>query len=224
MSFRISCGPSTADAVRRTWWTSVVIVNDYGYKYEERSRVENEGAAILVASLTENGYHAPALDFDFAVESCPIGNGFSRLAFPGLVVRDRPWRKLLACLDRFGCLRPGFVHDETAWVDPEKTASVLELAVPIDVVPSSTPGHHHVYLDIEMKWRDYRRLCKRMQKAGLLEREFVKASFRRRMTMLFKPGLTKRQLIDDGIMLEVCDRSIASENQEHDAFAGVTGY
>ncbi len=51
-----------------------------------------------------------------------------------------------------------------------------------------------------MPWKDYRRLCKALAKVGLLEKGFVKLSLRRDMTMLFKPGLTKTQLIAEGRM------------------------
>ena len=98
MSFRFPADGEAAAPVRRTWWTCKLIKNSYDEDEEQRQRVGDEREALLVASLTENGYHAPALDFDLPVETIDRGEGVTRMRFPGLVLRARPWRKLLAHL------------------------------------------------------------------------------------------------------------------------------
>lgn len=60
----------------------------------------------------------------------------------------------------------------------------LDIDVPIRLVPSSTPGHHHLYIDTEMSWKDYKRLLRVMARCGILEEGFVRASIDRGSTML----------------------------------------
>lgn len=70
-------------------------------------------------------------------------------------------------------------------------APALDIDVPMGVVPSSTPGHNHLYFDVRMPWRRYKRLLKAMAAAGLLEEGYVKASIRRRHTALRVPWIRK---------------------------------
>ena len=37
----------------------------------------------------------------------------------------------------------------------EKHKPVLDLDMDVLVVPSTTPGHHHLYIDQAMSWKDY---------------------------------------------------------------------
>lgn len=201
MSYRSSAAARAAPAeLKRTWWTCRVVEDDYDGDYEVRERCPEE-QAILVASLTENGLHAPALDFDFPVEARPLEFGHTRLVMRTGPVRPRPWRKLLGLMTELGLLKRGFEADHGRHGDPSSPdALAFDLSVPATVLPSSTPGHSHVYLEAEMPWGDYLRLCKAMAKVGLLEKGYVRAAKRRRMTMLFKPGLTKARLVADGRM------------------------
>ncbi len=197
--------------VRRTWWItrieSAVVHGNYSdteVHREVRTRVDTEEEAYLVASLTENGYHAPALDFDFTVETELLEDGVTRLSFPGRVVSAQRWDKLLKRMADLGMLRAGFETDEAVWmspIGPLRNGMCIELAVPVHVLSSSTAGHHHVYIDVEMKWSKYWKLCKAMGDAGLLEREFVELAKSHGMSMLLKPGLTKLQLRARGIPL-----------------------
>jgi hypothetical protein len=70
-------------------------------------------------------------------------------------------------------------------------APVLDIDVPIGIVPSSTPGHCHLYIDVRMSWRQYKRMLKAMAAAGVLEEGYVKASIRRRHTAVRVPWLKK---------------------------------
>jgi hypothetical protein len=191
--------------VRRTWWItrieSAVVQGNYSdneVHREVRIRVPKEEDAFLIASLTENGYHAPALDFDFSVESVALSASVTRLTFPGRVVTARRWRRLLKRMAGLGLLRKGFQDDPVCWIDPSSGGMSLELGVPVQILPSSTPGHHHVYIDAEMKWRPYRALCKAMVRVGLLESAFVDLMISHSMSMLLRPGLTKLQLYSKG--------------------------
>jgi hypothetical protein len=70
-------------------------------------------------------------------------------------------------------------------------SAIFQLIVPAKLVPSSTEGHFHLYLETEMDWPDYLRLMRAMVEAGLLEKEWVDMNERRKMAMLRKVGYTK---------------------------------
>jgi hypothetical protein len=75
--------------------------------------------------------------------------------------------------------------------DTDRHAPVLDIDVPAYLVPSSTPGHSHLYIDVSMSWRTYKKLLRAMVKAGILEKGYVKASIRRRHTAVRVPWLKK---------------------------------
>lgn len=76
-------------------------------------------------------------------------------------------------------------------VVPGSHAPVLDIDVPAFLVPSSTPGHSHLYIDVPMSWRQYKRLLKAMSRANILERGYVKASVRRHHTSVRVPWVKK---------------------------------
>jgi hypothetical protein len=47
---------------------------------------------------------------------------------------------------------------------------VLDLDVPHRLVPSSTPGHSHLYIDVEVPEKQYRRLVEVLIECGILQR------------------------------------------------------
>lgn len=70
-------------------------------------------------------------------------------------------------------------------------APVLDMDIPCALVPSSTPGHFHLYIEKPMTWRTYRRLLKALGRAGVLEDGFVKASLDRGYTSVRVPWVKK---------------------------------
>lgn len=70
-------------------------------------------------------------------------------------------------------------------------SQVLDIDIPAALVPSSTPGHFHLFLEVPMSWRQYKRMLKAMAKAGVLEEGYVKASIRRKHTAVRVPWLKK---------------------------------
>lgn len=67
-------------------------------------------------------------------------------------------------------------------------APALDIDVPAALIPSSTPGHHHLYFDTLMTWEDYHKLLRVMAEVGLIESGYVLAAEARKATMLRKPG------------------------------------
>ena len=70
----------------------------------------------------------------------------------------------------------------------------LDIDIPARLVESSTPGHSHLYIDIPLTWRQYKRLLRAMMKAGIIEKEFYKASVARKATHL-RPPWTEKETV-----------------------------
>lgn len=68
----------------------------------------------------------------------------------------------------------------------------LDIDVPCRVVPSSTPGHVHLYFDeTALTWEQYVRLLTALGDAGILEQGYVRASIERGQSVLRLPGVSK---------------------------------
>lgn len=70
-------------------------------------------------------------------------------------------------------------------------APALDIDSPVHVVPSSTPGHHHVYLEKPVTWRTYRRLLRALCRAGYVEEAVYWRSLDRGATFLRLPWVRK---------------------------------
>lgn len=68
---------------------------------------------------------------------------------------------------------------------------VLDLDMPVKVVPSSTPGHNHLYIDKEMPWEDYELLLRALAAVGLIEPGYLKASLELKHTSVRLPWVKK---------------------------------
>jgi hypothetical protein len=70
-------------------------------------------------------------------------------------------------------------------------APVLDIDFEAELVPSTTPGHYHLYLDKMITWRQYKRIIKALAKAGIIEKGYAEASIGRRHTAVRVPWLRK---------------------------------
>lgn len=64
---------------------------------------------------------------------------------------------------------------------------MLDIDMSCRLIETSTPGHHHLYIDQPMTWRRYKRLLKALVKAGIIEKNYYKASLARKGTHLRPP-------------------------------------
>jgi len=69
---------------------------------------------------------------------------------------------------------------------------LLDIDFPAALVPSTTPGHFHLYLDKELSWDKYEDLLKALGKAGILESGYVAASIARGYTSVRLPWVKKK--------------------------------
>ncbi len=69
---------------------------------------------------------------------------------------------------------------------------VLDIDYPAALVPSSTPGHFHLYLNREVTWDNYVGLLWALYKCGLIEEGFFKMSIARGQSFVRFPGVRKQ--------------------------------
>jgi hypothetical protein len=70
---------------------------------------------------------------------------------------------------------------------------VLDLDVEAHLVPSSTPGHTHLYINQTVTWEKYEALLHALADCGILQRNYVRHSIgRRHATFARYPGVTKK--------------------------------
>lgn len=188
--------PGGADArPERTYWHSntVQLTDGYDYRTEEKRTMVPEGQGELVGSLCVSGRHAPALDIDYPaeLEALAVPSGDMNLLTLHRRIALRPYARLLIALAETSLVQPGharmLINEAGAHVYP----FIVALETPASLVPSSKPDHHHLYLDTELPWDDYRHLLERLEEATIIQRNFYLASLERGQTMLRKPGVYK---------------------------------
>jgi hypothetical protein len=72
-------------------------------------------------------------------------------------------------------------------------APVLDIDMPCRLVPSTTEGHFHLYIDKAMTWERYALLLNALMRAGIIEEGFYKMSMKREATFVRKPGVEKQE-------------------------------
>jgi len=68
---------------------------------------------------------------------------------------------------------------------------VIDLDLPAALLPSSTPGHFHLFIDKPMTWPVYATLLEALSAAGLVEHGYVSASLTRQHTAVRLPWIRK---------------------------------
>lgn len=70
---------------------------------------------------------------------------------------------------------------------------VLDLDYDVQLVPSSTPGHFHLYLNRPVSWGQYVKVLRALAEAGLVEHGWAEASIRQGASFVRKPGEPKEE-------------------------------
>lgn len=68
---------------------------------------------------------------------------------------------------------------------------VIDLDVPAALIPSSTPGHSHLYIEARMTWENYANVLDALAYAGIVEPGYVDASKNRGFTAVRLPWVRK---------------------------------
>jgi hypothetical protein len=77
-------------------------------------------------------------------------------------------------------------------VCPGIHAPVLDIDFEARLIPSSTLGHYHLYLDKAITWKKYRKLLKALAKAEIIEPGYARSSIWRGYSAVRKPGVLKK--------------------------------
>lgn len=84
------------------------------------------------------------------------------------------------------------VRAEKAVREPTGTHTIaLDIDHRVRVVPSSTPGNSHLYIDVELEWEQYEKLLDVLGEIGVVQPGYVAASKRRKATHLRLPWVKK---------------------------------
>lgn len=70
---------------------------------------------------------------------------------------------------------------------------VLDIDVPAQLIPSSTPGHHHLYIDVAMREEVWADLVRALAKAEVIEDGYANASLERGFTAVRLPWIKKEE-------------------------------
>lgn len=68
---------------------------------------------------------------------------------------------------------------------------ILDIDFPAALIPSTTPGHFHLYLDKPMGWSKYSALLGALATAGIVEQGYAGASLEREYTSVRLPWVKK---------------------------------
>lgn len=70
---------------------------------------------------------------------------------------------------------------------------LLDIDFAAKLIPSTTEGHFHLFLDKEVQWQDYELLLKAFEVCGLIEPGYVAASIDRGYTAVRLPWIKKER-------------------------------
>ena len=70
---------------------------------------------------------------------------------------------------------------------------VLDIDIPAHLVPSSTPGHSHLYIDAPLTGRQLWALCDALAEVGILQPGYVRACKTRGYTSVRLPWVRKEE-------------------------------
>lgn len=68
---------------------------------------------------------------------------------------------------------------------------VLDIDMAVAVLPSSTEGHHHLFIDHEMTWSQYEKLLTVLADVGIIERGYLGACKARKHSAVRLPWIKK---------------------------------
>lgn len=174
-------------AIQRTFWNESWSnqLNHYGEAIGFQLHPGSESYGDFVGSRTEEDRdaHAPLLDLDFPVTLLAADPATGLVTL--LLGRSTPQKELQdvqACLVTCGFAPDGVAQGE----EP-----ALSFSVPVRLVPSSTEGHFHLYIEAVTHWKAHEDLLDALYSAGIIERNYHRFCKRYRMGLLRREGVQK---------------------------------
>ncbi len=92
-------------------------------------------------------------------------------------------------------------HDNATLVisklaDSDMHMPVIDIDLPCMLVPSSKPGHFHLYINRAMTWSKYVAILEALEAAGVIQEGYLHHSKRRGYTTVRYPGVTKQNELE----------------------------
>lgn len=78
-------------------------------------------------------------------------------------------------------------------VEPDTHMPVIDLDFPARIIPSSTDGHGHLYIDQEITWEQYLALLEGFQKAGLIQDAWLASAKQDKRSYVRLPHVFKKE-------------------------------
>lgn len=109
---------------------------------------------------------------------------------------DEEERNVEVCRDQANAVS-SVVADQKPYGDDFELwhAPVLDIDVPAQLIPSSTAGHGHLYIDVAMPWPMYEKLLRVLAECGVIEQGYADVSIMRGATYVRTPE--NRKPVDD---------------------------
>lgn len=76
-------------------------------------------------------------------------------------------------------------------ITENKHRPILDIDIPMHIIPSTTEGHGHLYIDKELTWWEYKRLLGVLADCGIIEQGYLKVSLAREHTAVRLPWIKK---------------------------------
>ena len=181
--------PELANTVGRTFYTTPTGFLSDGHEAENSYLRVSEEQAILVGSLCDDGLHAPILDIDFSAEVVRLVNRKYAAVYLHKAILFRKFLIFLEVLCRVGLVSSDFRKMAEWIIQPDGgLTSILEVEFPIQLIPSTTPRHYHLYLDRKISWEQYMLVLKSAYETGIINRGFYEMSIKNGQSMVLLPG------------------------------------
>jgi hypothetical protein len=81
-------------------------------------------------------------------------------------------------------------------VTPNIHLPVIDMDYSIEAKESITPGHHHLYINKPVTWKNYKRLLKALLKADLIEQYWYESALKAKKSLVFHPSYLQKKVLD----------------------------
>lgn len=126
------------------------------------------------------------------IELREVNNGIERVLYTVPTWTDYQGDKYEA---RFATLNPANadVISSEVYGEPGVHVVALDIDHPARLLPSSTPDHYHLHVDVKCSWEDYEEFLRAAAKIGLIEEGYARVSIERKGTHLRLPWVRKEE-------------------------------
>lgn len=175
--------------MRRQRWYCKDLGTEYdGGPDDQRKPVAHDSEANLISSLVHgqvdsrhipyDSDHMPVLDVDHRIEFIPLEDGkyFATHIFPQHFNPNR--------IDALADLLLRLDLSDMVASDGRTNRVSVYWSVPVKVSPSWTPGHHHMFINKVLKWKQYAELLDALADAHIIEDGYLMAALERGATFV----------------------------------------